>query len=905
MSRAAFETQVLNKADSQIKRLKRVARGLTTDTEKEAKKNEYVDSIMTAMDADSDIQRAFSTLPEADRRAVIEGIVLAIIFPAGLAAPIIRIIAGTPVDLDAVDANAELVTLNTKFGPLKVAIEAGSSSKILEGVLAEISSITALLKFKIEGEAAGRTVPGNILQRIIAIQNKFNFDDIQLEMITKGLEDKASDMEGLLDLISLLVKVVSLGEDTEVGGWDKDPRPPKRQSWTPWDYINAAMNQVQGPRAAVLSGAVPVLGEFNSLIQGHPKYRLENAYWSTAMATWNVLFEADPPSGSDDFTVKFEAWKEKSFQTSKFDVEHVGQILKHKEFGGVSMRILALIEIMLQDDEFAYEGVCEQGQFVARNMDKNAPKLRAAVLEIVKREHWLAREDIPEDLNLVNVVFNISNSLDSRGHFFLDDTAAATTKGFGGADYTWLSRPEATVGYDMNRYAREPKASSYLNAAVNLPNRWHERVAINEVISLMSTSLEEVDEEGTVITEAVTPSVKGKYIDGCITYLRKRDGIATDALAKTLWESWDWKEQVKLGREYAEKVVAEARIHNGHDKAHDLRHWFDELISGKDNQMVMDHIYNERPKRGGSDLYDVPFDVVTTNSSGDEVVSSPDSVDPNDGIERHYQYRDRGTTFPTVYQFYVGQMMKKGITPDQSRIASAGLDRESIFRRRFNTEDYYKTGKGGEYGFAMYLTAEKGWLEALDMIKAAPKPVTYEQLLLNIDKFTGSIGKAKIVPGAHHNMMNMMSYLFLVKQFKWLEPRTYIEFRRTRKDALKKVKDQDSSASGGGIPPHVKVFMTWILDTAVSSTRAEDDDGDLLRPMDPSMSEQVSENVHHRTRGMETGTVSFGWTSLWTVVESVFTSLDSTSGDKGGTTDKISLGTIKWDDQNTDTKESK
>lgn len=677
--------------------------------------------------------------------------------------------------------------------------------------------------------------------------------------------------------------------DIEVENWLKseDTRPPERKAWTPWDYIAEAVRQIKPPGVAMLKDSVDLRGEFNNLVEHHPVYKKDETYWKTAMASWNVLYNADPPSGGKDFTIDFAKWKEKNFQQSGYDVEHVGNILKHEKVGGVAMRILALLEVIMQDDTFSVPGICEPGQFVARNMDKRSPDLQEAIKEIVKKEKWLENAGIPEEMHLVDAVYNIANSLDMRGHFFLDDTAAAVTKGFGGEDYGWLCRPESTIGYDINRYAREPKASWYLVAAVDIPDAWHERVTFNEIVSVKSKKIFKNNVyEGEIVAFDFKEGKKQLVLD---YYEKTRNGT------KAQFDALDWKNKYEIITEYIKLGgAASARIENGKKQMELVRDWFHILVSENDVKQCMEQaVKRSLTDEGEIDLRDdIPFDETELQKG-------------------NYVFRDRGSTFPTIYQYYISQMLsadkKSPLYSNEGKIASAGLSGEDILNPSFDAKLRYQikntANNKAETGFNTYLVAQGGWLKVLDMIKAEPKPVDGDALLRNIDNFLAEIGKAKVVHGAHHNLFNTMAFLFLAKQFKFLEPRNYSEFKRIRNLALDKVQDQDTSKSGGGVPGHVKTFMTWILKDAKSLDRSDDKPGDLLRPMDPSLGELAHDKIHDATRGMDEKEWTTTWITFWAGVEAVMGGLDTSKGDeksKAGTA--IPLGHIKWEDQDTSTK---
>ncbi|GIK84481.1 MAG: hypothetical protein BroJett025_11030 [Patescibacteria group bacterium] len=717
--------------------------------------------------------------------------------------------------------------------------------------------------------------------------------------------------------------------------WEE--RPQERHRWLPEDYINYAISEIKPADEAEFANNVRVRGEFNRLVEVHPEFKQYEGYWRTALTTWTVLYKADPRSGGNGFTIDYKAYLEKSFQQSGFDVTHVHEILRNKRFGNLAMRVLALLELYMYDAGENCVGytlknnltnvgpvddlrvaqeeenkkpekdrktvelledssgrklkkgtvIVRPGQFLARNMDGNESNLREAIELIVKDNGWLtkaknsgtnAAEKHLID-NIATHAFRLANAFDLRGHFFLDDTAAAVTKGFGGEDYSWMASPQVTVGYDMNRYAREPKASHYLLAVVDVPNEWHEKAAHNTFFNSTGDVVAKNDDIRSIIKRSKILTNPTRVLD----LYNRVASLPKDATDVQKREHAELRTALKS----LEARAAKARIEDGEVETERIRSWFEGFLSESDVHRCLAKALEKDYSVGKA--------------------SHP--IRPReDG--NGYEFVPKGSTFPTLYDFYVGQMMKDAV-PKAGRIVTAEMGdlarAQKIIFNDAQFEEYAKkyfrdSSDKREKGFNMYLTARSGWMKALDIIKEPVKPIDGEALLRKLDVFLSELGKAKIVDGAHHNMMNVLALLFLIKMFKYLEPRSNPEFERFRNLALKKVQDQDSSQSGGGIPPQVKAYMTWLLSEARSDQRPQDRDGDLLRPMNPSHHEKEHQKVEESTRGMEPG-LSMSLRKLLIKTEHTMGEIEGHEEKKEGKSD-IPPGPIKWEEQDTSTKSS-
>ncbi len=711
---------------------------------------------------------------------------------------------------------------------------------------------------------------------------------------------------------------------------DWETRPQERHGWKPEDYILYAISELKPADEAGFEGDIKLRGEFNRFVQEHPEYRQYESYWRTALANWSVLYKADPSSGTGGFTIDFKAYLERGFQQGGFDVTHVHDILRDKKFGNLAMRVMALLELCLFDNgknNFEYrlkhnlttigpvndiaaaiaaenlkpekdrrkiellkdkeekdlvigKVIVKKGQFVARNMDGNESNLNEAVNLIAKDQGWQSREknkgtnDAENHLidNIVSHAFRIANAVDMRGHYFLDDAAAAVTKGFGGEDYTWMSSPQATIGYDMNRYGREPKASYYLLSVVDLPDEWHKQTAHNTFFRSTGEILTGNDDLRAVIrrTKQLTDVQQAELMT---LYEKASASRATATETDT----------IKRYFTILEKYAAESRIKAGRERTDSIRSWFEGFLSEEDVRACLKK--SLEPAMSVS-KYSQPIE-----KDGDQ-----------------YQFVPKGSTFPTLYDFYVGQMMRGGKPKDGNVVTAAMGDqsqKEAIIFDDAQFQAYADTNfrnpeKKDKKGFKMYLTAREGWLKAMDMIKEPVRPTSGKEILLKFDEFTGALGKAKIIDGAHHNMMNVLGLLFLVKMFKYLEPRSYADYQRFKNQVLKKVQDQDTSQSGGGIPPQVKEYLSWLLSEAKSTQRIQDGKGDLLRPMDPSHHEKQTQEVELETRGMERG-FSKSLRTWLIELEHGLGEIGEGHDKKEGASD-IPPGPIQWDKQNDSVK---
>ena len=713
---------------------------------------------------------------------------------------------------------------------------------------------------------------------------------------------------------------------------DWESRPQERHGWKPEDYIRYAISEVKPADDAEFPNGIELRGEFNRFVEKHPEFKQYEAYWRTALTTWSVLYKADPPSGGGGFTIDYKAYMEKSFQQSGFDVVHVHDILRNQKFGDLAMRVIAILELCQFDageNNFEYKlkhnlttigpvddlvraqeaenqkpekdrrkiellkgndgkelkkgkVVVKKGQFAARSMDGNESNLNEAVNLIVKDQGWQSKEknkgtnDAENHLidNIVNHAFRIANAVDMRGHYFIDDAAAAVTKGFGGDDYTWMSSPQATIGYDMNRYGREPKASYYLLSVVDLPNDWHIQTAHNTFFKSTGEILTGNDDLRAVIrnTKKLSPA---QIAELTTLYEKASNSTATPVEL----------DKIKQYFKILEKHAADSRIKAGRERTDSIRSWFEGFMSEEDVHACLKK----------------------SLEPGMSVSKYPQPIEFKDG---QFQFTPKGSTFPTLYDFYVGQMMR-GSKPKDGNVVTAAMGEQSqkeaiIFDdaqfQQYAANNFKNPAARYEKGFKMYLTAREGWLKAMDMIKEPVKPMSGKDILLKFDDFTGALGKAKIIDGAHHNMMNMLGLLFLVKMFKYLEPRSYADYERFRNQVLKKVQDQDSSQSGGGIPPQVKEYLSWLLNEAKSTQRPQDSKGDLLRPMDPSHHEKKEQAIELETRGMNAG---FSRTLRTTLIsaEHGLEEIGEPHDKKEGSSD-IPPGPIQWSDQTTSVKSS-
>lgn len=702
--------------------------------------------------------------------------------------------------------------------------------------------------------------------------------------------------------------------------WEEDFRPVERQHWQPEDYINYAFSELSLPASEIeLAGGTKLRTEFNRLVDLHPRYKSKAKYWKAVFNTATVLWKANPPT-NDSFSVNVGAYHEKSLQEGGFEVTNVWDVLGDKDYGYAIMRILALIEFCLydagvgnEDQNFEYTAqdgttkIITKGQFVARSMDNNQNNLEKAIKAIVKDAGWLDgllvqdpdSEPDSETVGrkylidfLVDHAFRLSNALDSRGHFFLNDTAAAVTKGFGGVDYTWEVAPQFTVGYDRNRYGREPSASHYLLAVIGFPNEWHKQAAHNMFFTSKGAMNLKSDDVVNFIRQSVADSTKksGYYLSNSEINVLNNFLLEKEKIDDGIINDFSANIKNRMGPIILkmEEHSAKARIEAGEEEVERIRHWFHNFISEKDVRLCLEKASNDKDKIVGQ--YSVPFFLETKK-------------DKNGKQKTEYVFNPEGPTFPTIYEFYVGQLMKRNKFTN-GKVVSSGLTEEIIMDTDlFNDWAKENINKKDELlRFAVlnqYLIARSGWLDVLDTIKQPVSPVSGEDLLRKIDTFLSNLGKAKIVPGAHHNMMNVVSLLYMVKLFKYLEPRSYAEFDRVRNLALKKVSNQDTSQAGGGVPPQVKTYLTWLLEEAKSSHRSFDRPGDMLRPMNPSHDEKREQEIEEATRGMKRGvfrTYRSGLISLETILKEVV----HTETEKGKS--DIPSGPIKWAEQDTSTK---
>lgn len=723
-------------------------------------------------------------------------------------------------------------------------------------------------------------------------------------------------------------------KDEKIPDWEF--RPSDRHDWEPQDYINHAWNQRSTPASEILlEGGASLRAEFNQFVKDCPKYKDKTKYWETAFNTATVLWKANPPT-PDSFSVDIDAYFSKGLQEGGFDTTNVYDLLADKDYGEAIARILALIEMCLYDHgpdnfdkNYYYEAtedhkfddgtviikgqsVVERGQFFARAMDLNQSNLNRAISVIVKEKKWLdklpkkdkAKEYLVD--KLVDHAFSLSNATDSRGHFFLNDTASAVTKGFGGVDYTWEVSPQFTIGYDRNRYGREPKASHYLLSVLGFPKAWHEQAAHNTFYSSKNSVKFNDDDVINIIRYEVK-----KVDDAARGFSTKQRQVIRKIGKHFAAEEKDGRE-AKIPKSLQSEILSEgiieileekskkARIKAGIKEEHLIREWFHNFLSEKDIDKALTEATQPDKRKFN---YSIPFE------------KEKDA----DGKEK-WVFKDKGATFPTIYQFYIGQLMKNNKFED-GQVVSVGLTKD-IIEDQTQFEQwakknlkFYEEDENGKYNkvefnksklavLKMYLIARGGWTSVLDTIKLAPKDVDAKSLLKDFDNFLGNLGKSKIVPGAHHNMMNVISLLYLTKMFKYLKPRDYREFKRVRKQALEKVSNNDAASAGGGVPPQVKTYITWLLSDAKSSLRSAwiESNGDMLRPMDPSRKEIKDELVEERTLGLDPEeervylAIKKAEASAETFVAAV---------NKSEHHSEIPLGPIKWEEQGTSTKESK
>ncbi len=487
-----------------------------------------------------------------------------------------------------------------------------------------------------------------------------------------------------------------------------------RENWTILDhvaYLEASLQATVGQSGKAQEVATDlrrIVGEFIT-------DKVEQQYWYAKVAIYDMLIKAESPSGRD-YSIQQDNIS--GAPTFKFERDKMLQGLLYNPYFGDRIRITrSIVDNLLQD---------RQGPFAAKKLSPmNVDGFMSEVGRILQDDYGvtllpkptteaerikqdeLAKTDrsvLPQHVFETALLFPQSTA--ARDTYFIDDTAEAVTKGFGGTDKTHIYKPEATVSYDIQRYGREPKAAFLMLLFAKLPNHWARRAAWNN-----------------------------RYLDDPV------------------------KDRAK--KEKAAKIEGKNRIKKADAKTHEIREWWYTFFPEEDWKRAVE-------------MARVASDSLTEKA----LVMGAE--------EGELIFQQSGASFPTFYEI-MQKTEKDKLKPDGSIEVGFELQR--------------------------YFVALGGWEKALELTFKSPEERDADAALRAIDDFNGALGKAKIVPGRHHHMMNFLALVFYAQVAKRLKPHTEEEYQKFKNQALEKVDAEDTSPSGGGILPHVKLFLTQLLES--------------------------------------------------------------------------------------------
>jgi hypothetical protein len=491
--------------------------------------------------------------------------------------------------------------------------------------------------------------------------------------------------------------------------------PHNRKDWLLEDYFNYLAHTLQATVGQSGSLAVEIATEARTKIDLLTDEKMRYFWW-TKLAIYNMLIKAESPSGKDYSIELKNIWGAPTF---KFERNYFLEgFLYHELFGQPVRLILQIIKQLLTD---------RTGPYAAKKL--NPANVDAFQAEIKRRFEGLgyvvldtAKNPAEEAQQLQRMrsgervlpgyVFSTAvdfpQSTAERDKEFLDDTAEAVTKGFGGEDFTAIFNIGTTVAYDLNRYERGAKPTYLLLAGLHIPGRWSEKAAWNNqrLDDQIADPAERLEKERIATREGEA---------------RKELVIRAEEEIRTWWQTFfpegEWQ-----------RAVAQSFAFN-------------------------------------------------------DQTNSPAVDSARDGF-----YLTGGAIFPTPYDIMLAQ-------PNE-------IDENGNFKKT-------------RYEFKNYEVAWQGWKAAQDIVFAQPKPIDAKSAEKTIDDFLAALGKAKIVPGRHHNMMNYYALVVFTKVFKWLNPPSGSAYAELKRSAIKKVGETGGagSAYGGGIENHVRKYLQWLIST--------------------------------------------------------------------------------------------
>lgn len=588
--------------------------------------------------------------------------------------------------------------------------------------------------------------------------------------------------------------------------------PHNRKDWWLEDYFSYLANTLQATVGQSGGVAVEVATEVRAKINGiENKENKENMmYWQAKLATYDMLIKAESPSGKD-YSIQLDNIK--GAPTFKFEREIMLRGFQyHSLYGENALKVIELIKVILQERKGKYAakklGPSIVDEFEQVVKDRVISDLHLEVLpEVNSYEEYLEQNEILKTgssnvipAHVVDTAINFAHSTAARDTYFIDDTAEAVTKGFGGNDHTELFKTEATVAYDINRYGRGPKPTYLILAVGRLPQPWSMRAAEN------NRQLDDVEDRTTQ----------------------------------------SFKDKMEVAKE-----EGKGRVKKVKEEEDSIREWVYTFFPEEEWKKAIALAVRGCIKNGKYELIEDP-ESIKESPTDSKFCFDWENEPALIKIDDEYYFQEKGATFPTFFD--IMQAKKRDFNDDGKLEVNFELQR--------------------------YFVAWDGWEKVVELVKEEPKLIDVDSAEKAIDDFHAAMGKAKIVPGRHHNMMNVYSLIYYTKIFKWLNPPTGTEYMRLKNKVLDKVKSQDTSPSGGGIPKHVKVYLTWLLEQ------------DYLKPKQLSVAAVAHYEAHEKTKDLQGWRSSLAKATSW--LESITEAAEPMTDNKPSGAYKIPDSPINW-----------